>query len=299
MSNDLWLPGYERIPIAGTSAESYRGTPFKIVIHKMQGWLDGSLSSYRQNLGVPHLSIEYRDGKGRITRRKVQHFPLNKMSRALLNKPGGVETNADGAVQIEIAGMSEDAADIEPDELGFYGEVLADIIRAGIDVQLVAPPFKGANEAYGTNSSTRLSFSEWDDFNGVCGHQHVPENDHWDPGALDIDTVLNAARSSLGQTATPPKENTLSAAEVMQIVNHIENNSAVTRADYRNAITAATETLIGFTQAAADVTRAYLRDQILAAAPHLTPEQIEQIAAAMPVSDPQAVIDELHARLAD
>jgi hypothetical protein len=29
-----------------------------------------------------------------------------------------------------------------------------------------------------------MSKSIWEQFNGVCGHQHVPENKHWDPGAI-------------------------------------------------------------------------------------------------------------------
>ena len=35
-----------------------------------------------------------------------------------------------------------------------------------------------------------MTDQEWDQFGGVCGHQHVPENTHWDPGAIDWDTLL-------------------------------------------------------------------------------------------------------------
>ena len=36
----------------------------------------------------------------------------------------------------------------------------------------------------------RMGNQEWDQFGGVCGHQHVPENTHWDPGALDWAAVV-------------------------------------------------------------------------------------------------------------
>jgi hypothetical protein len=32
---------------------------------------------------------------------------------------------------------------------------------------------------------------EWKMFSGWCGHQHVPNNDHTDPGAIDIDSLMD------------------------------------------------------------------------------------------------------------
>jgi hypothetical protein len=36
----------------------------------------------------------------------------------------------------------------------------------------------------------RMKAGEWDSFGGVCAHQHVPENTHWDTGALDWATLM-------------------------------------------------------------------------------------------------------------
>ena len=38
-----------------------------------------------------------------------------------------------------------------------------------------------------------MSNSEWMAFSGWCGHQHVPENDHWDPGRINISRLLMTA----------------------------------------------------------------------------------------------------------
>jgi hypothetical protein len=35
--------------------------------------------------------------------------------------------------------------------------------------------------------------AQWTSFRGVCGHSHVPENDHGDPGDFPISTVLAMA----------------------------------------------------------------------------------------------------------
>ena len=39
-----------------------------------------------------------------------------------------------------------------------------------------------------------MTNDEWNDFDGWCGHQHVPENEHWDPGKLDIGRLLRITR---------------------------------------------------------------------------------------------------------
>ena len=39
-------------------------------------------------------------------------------------------------------------------------------------------------------SGFRMTMDAWEVFDGVCGHQHVPENTHWDPGALDWGTLM-------------------------------------------------------------------------------------------------------------
>jgi hypothetical protein len=35
-----------------------------------------------------------------------------------------------------------------------------------------------------------MTYDEWLTFEGLCGHQHVCENDHGDPGALDIARLI-------------------------------------------------------------------------------------------------------------
>jgi hypothetical protein len=47
---------------------------------------------------------------------------------------------------------------------------------------------------YGADAAQRLSVAAWDAYSGVLGHQHAPDNLHGDPGAIDIETILSAAR---------------------------------------------------------------------------------------------------------
>lgn len=52
------------------------------------------------------------------------------------------------------------------------------------------PAYPGS---YGTGAAQRLSGSAWQTYRGVCGHMHVPENSHGDPGNIPIGSILEGA----------------------------------------------------------------------------------------------------------
>jgi hypothetical protein len=43
-------------------------------------------------------------------------------------------------------------------------------------------------------SGVRMGGTAWDAFGGVCGHMHVPENTHRDPGDIPIDLIIDIAK---------------------------------------------------------------------------------------------------------
>jgi hypothetical protein len=50
------------------------------------------------------------------------------------------------------------------------------------------PPYPAS-----THVENRFTAAEWVDFQGTLGHQHVPGNDHWCPGKLDIGLIASYA----------------------------------------------------------------------------------------------------------
>lgn len=124
----------------------------------------------------------------------------DKADRSLRNLRGGVETNnAPGVYQIELVGYASKTGSYSD---AWYRNLAAYLKRryAPLGVPMVIPyDFKGVNEAYGTRSSTRLSNSEWLAAEGILGHQNVPENTHWDPGAMRTEYL----RGLLKPVATP------------------------------------------------------------------------------------------------
>jgi len=142
------------------------------------------------------------------------HFPDEKSSRALRNLAGGVETNTLNAVQVELVGTCDPIhkttwgtlkAGVDyiywPNAprwaLNGVGAFLADQHkRHGLKLEaLTFQAYPASFGARGATNTVRMSFEQWRAFAGVCGHQHVPENSHGDPGDIDIDTILARAKA--------------------------------------------------------------------------------------------------------
>lgn len=166
------------------------------------------------------------------------HFPDEKSSRAMENRGGGVQTNTQNAVQVELLGTCDPAhrkswngkgiqhaghdyvywPDATDEQLKWLAAFVADMHKRH-GLKLVAPfKFNAYPSSYGGNQGDRMTFAEWNKFAGICGHQHVPENSHGDPGALNISKVISFAKS-IGSPApapdlkpTPPPTNGLSPA---------------------------------------------------------------------------------------
>jgi hypothetical protein len=160
--------------------------PFRGVIHTTQSVdYSPSANNYYGGTDAPHFTVVRKSSGVKV----FQHFSTNNGSRALFNEDSGVQTNRGGAIQIEIAWRAENILAL-PVPMKDALRDLIDWISATKNIQKIAPPFFPESEAYGTGATSRMSFQTWKAFNGWCGHQHVPENIHWDPGLIDIGYLL-------------------------------------------------------------------------------------------------------------
>jgi hypothetical protein len=203
---DLWLPGYEHDPERGAGLSVSPGAP-KVVIHTTEsgyGSLDRIRDTWRGpeawGRGLPHFIAE--------GDRYVQLLPLNVGAYTLENAPGGADTNRSGpAIQVEIVGYARNAfTDVEYAALGRW---LADLVKAGVRIDLSQhPQFHGEGAGWvlaAYDARQRMTAGTYSAFNGFCGHQHCPENAHWDPGFLDADRVERIALGHLGTTLDKEK----------------------------------------------------------------------------------------------
>ncbi len=190
---DIWMPGASRSQDFSRAFAGSTMKPRVAVVHSTEG---PSWPGYQGGATAPTVTISRTEIR--------QHFPVNRSARALENRAGGVETNTEGAVQIELLGYCDRKTWSDRGKKGMFWpdaeagdlKMLVKFLRWleaewGVPVVDAAP--RGWLEypaSYG-NSRARMSGAEWVRARGIVGHQHVPENSHGDPGNFPIHIITN------------------------------------------------------------------------------------------------------------
>lgn len=142
--------------------------------------------SYFGHKNYPHLTVANQDGKFVCW----QHISIRKAARALANRSGGVQTNREGVIQIEVVGRAVSPFTRDP----IIVEGLKKLMR-WIESQTNIPRKTRVTfweGKYGINVPHRMSNAQWTSYEGWCAHQHAPENSHYDAGKIDIELLLRA-----------------------------------------------------------------------------------------------------------
>ncbi|MBI3435685.1 MAG: N-acetylmuramoyl-L-alanine amidase [Proteobacteria bacterium] len=157
--------------ISGPSGP-FTGGPFKIVHHTTEGGTaQGAFNAFSANRSDPHFTVD--------ATAIFQHIDTGLGARALRNAPGGVETNRDSAIQIEVVGFAH-----RPKTKPTLRNV-ARLCRWLEQTHAIAKtwpngPPRPANNGHDPGGHNRNA-QNWDTKSGHYGHCHVPENTHWDP----------------------------------------------------------------------------------------------------------------------
>jgi hypothetical protein len=208
--------GPQRYPGASTAywyGSRYPGSAMEsnvIVWHTTEGT---SLPGYSGGTSAPNFTAKPDFKAKRLV--WYQHFDFDVSARALVNKAGGVETNTLNVCQVEIVGTCDPSTHARWAKAGYAHLYTPDLpdwairdlgafarwanVNHGVPLSS-GLTFKAYPSSYG-NSSVRMSASRWNAFKGHCGHQHVPENDHGDPGALPMAAILTAAKGGAPSTS--------------------------------------------------------------------------------------------------
>jgi hypothetical protein len=198
----------------GTYDPLGQGFPWRIVIHEIQG--DDRLSMIQSHPAPPHLWYDP------VSRDLHQTVPFSRSAFALW-QGNGVYTNRARAIQVELAGFSE----YEPVEtLQQLTNIAEDVIvpicqwvamvSGQIDLNNVTGPFTISGSA-SEFAPQRFSEHLWTHFNGVCGHVHVPGNDHWDPGAMNLQRIAQHAALIVGGMLSPGGDDELTEDQARQL----------------------------------------------------------------------------------
>lgn len=209
-----------------------RMQPNVVCLHTTEGT---TWPSYEGGATAPNLTANPVIARKKLAWR--QHFALDESSRALVNSAGGVETNTLNVVQVELVGTCDPAHRETWGNLKagvdyiFWPEAPAWALREVAEfiafmhkewgVSLTAPekwpPYPAS---YANGGGQRMTGREWLNFYGVCGHMHVPENVHGDPGSINIKAILgHAERRCGGRAARKKVHKTPNADRVFEIAD--------------------------------------------------------------------------------
>lgn len=171
----------------------------KLVLHTTEG---GGWFNYASVGYGPHLTYNPR------TREWRQHISLHKSATALSND-GSYKTNQANAIQIEIIGYSKNSPEWLDTTVEDIGALVKWLSQYGLQIR--APK---AFTPYPPGLNVRMTRSAYQSCRGVIGHQHVPGNNHGDPGLPPIDKILAAAKGKpivVPPPTTPPTDNPVPA----------------------------------------------------------------------------------------
>ncbi|MCX5335486.1 hypothetical protein [Streptomyces sp. NBC_00140] len=225
--------GPQRYPGASTAhwyQDDFGGSPMEVnvvVLHTTEG---RNLPDYGGGATAPNLTAVPDLAAKKL--RWYQHFDIETSSRALVNLRGGAETNTLNACQVELVGTCDPATHAKWARAGqqhIYWPEAPDWVLVELaaflrwmheqhDVPLTGPKeWPAYPSSYGATSA-RMTTAEWTAFTGICGHLHVVENDHGDPGAIDFPKLIALTKGS-----TVPEEDdvALTDADIEKIARKV------------------------------------------------------------------------------
>jgi hypothetical protein len=128
-----------------------------------------------------------------------QTVPLTLSAYALRHEAGDPETNHAHAIQLELLAYARNKP--YTTYADWIGErIIRPLLDAGVPLNLDHLALTDDADAYGEDGTVRMTWAQWAAFDGLCGHQNVPGNSHWDPGIANWAKIAQAAGSS-----PPPK----------------------------------------------------------------------------------------------
>lgn len=187
---DKAMPGPIRYTVA---------TAWKIGLHTTE---TTGLPSYEGGAVAPQLTV---DVKARATYR---HYDYTRYAgKAFKHPPGTPPTNTVRVVQLEVIGFCDDhhkdssfhVSNWTDGDYAYLASVLAQVSADTGAVLRSTVTWKAyglgvvPNTSAGTHNGVRLSRAAFAAYSGVLGHEHVPDNDHGDPGNPDMSRLLPQA----------------------------------------------------------------------------------------------------------
>jgi hypothetical protein len=179
---DIWLSSLEKVDKGQRLKRTETDDP-KGCLHTTETSGKPSYNGWSVN---PHIDVTPIPNVG-VTGR--QFIPLNYASFALRHTEAQA-TNTDDVVQIELIGTCSSTGP------GYYWPDADDAVLKDLYTKVIKPcsdalgiPIR-ALEFASRDLATRLTNNQFDVYSGWLGHEHVPQNTHWDPGKFPWNRMM-------------------------------------------------------------------------------------------------------------
>lgn len=196
----------------GYNGGSYTGGPFKIVHHTTEcPTLALSLREFKIKPYASHFLVD--------DNTIMQLIDTDVAARALQNLSGGVQTNRDSAIQIELvayAGRPKPQAGLD------NVRKLCRWIEKTHGVPRVWPSGypKVATAAGKDPGGHNRSAMNWDTKGGHYGHSQVPENIHWDPAYTQAEVDFLMSDSTVHEYLDPGQIYTVRTGDTLTKISN-------------------------------------------------------------------------------
>lgn len=174
-----WLPG-ARVIMANNDGGSMVGGAPRVVWHTTENdptrASAADLANYLNGTNN-QVHLVWNPVSGEI----VQMIPANRAGRGLVNRAGGVQTNRQGSVCIQIEVVGQAVHPFTEGPCKNLDKIESWLTSLGIPHVWPA----GQPKPYPESAGGERSVEAWA-HGGHFGHSQVPENDHGDPGHVNI-----------------------------------------------------------------------------------------------------------------
>jgi hypothetical protein len=181
MTAPLWLPGIPYIR-SDNNGGSMLGADAYFTWHTYECGYDVSASSGARGLITQGTEVHFCFNP--VTGELVQILPANVAGRGLVNLSGGVQTNRQGRVNLQVEVIGRASRPWTQDITDAGRRALAKLIAFADLWGIPRTHPNGDQGPIDKYAPTNRSVTGWNGPGGYFCHAQVPENTHWDHGAV-------------------------------------------------------------------------------------------------------------------
>jgi hypothetical protein len=202
----LWLPGITYLKSTNNGG-SMTGSDNYFTWHTYECGYDVSATAGARGLITQGTEVHFCFNP--VTGELVQILPADVAGRGLVNLSGGVQTNRQGRVNLQVEVIGRASRPWTQDVTAAGRKGVAKLVDFADQWGVPRTHPNGDQGPFDKYAPTNRSVTGWNGPGGYFCHAQVPENDHWDHGAVKFTDLWTIA-----DTINHPQEDDMAQADI-------------------------------------------------------------------------------------